>query len=168
MANFESSLNKLIVAEGGYKLTRLPTEEAVTYAGIYRQAHPRWPGWAYVDRNETPPTQLVRDFYREEFWNKIQGDSIESDELAHLLFDFAVNTSYSVSNKLAQVILGLQADGVVGPKTIKALNEVDVEYFVLKYSIAKIARYRDIVTKNPAKKVFLLGWVNRVLAVLGG
>ncbi len=125
-------------------------------------------GWKDIDAGRTPDTSLVRDFYKTEFWNRIRGDELVSNPIAYLLFDFAVNASYSVSIKLAQIILELQADGVIGPKTVQALNSTDTEVFVLKFTIAKIARYRDIVTKNPSKKVFLLGWINRVLSTLGG
>jgi hypothetical protein len=37
---------------------------------------------------------------------------------------------------------------------------------VLAYTLAKIARYRDIVTKNREQGKFLLGWINRSLGGL--
>lgn len=34
-------------------------------------------------------------FYRKEFWDKIKGDEIESQEAANILYNFAVNSGVS-------------------------------------------------------------------------
>ena len=41
---------------------------------------------------------------------------------------------------------------------------MDEEKFVLAYALAKIARYRDIVTRDRSQMKFMLGWINRTLA----
>jgi lysozyme family protein len=59
--------------------------------------------------------------------------------------------------------LGLTPDGQFGDKTVEALNAIDPDKFVPMFALAKIARYRDIVTKNRTQQKFLLGWINRTL-----
>jgi lysozyme family protein len=68
-----------------------------------------------------------------------------------------------VAVKLAQLVVGATPDGSVGQRTLQALNAYDPEKFVMAYALAKIARYRDIVTRDKTQAAFLLGWINRTL-----
>jgi lysozyme family protein len=164
MADFEIAFSRTMKAEGGYKLTNHPKDTGgMTYAGIARKFHQNWGGWLFIDRNETPPTDLVRGFYREQFWEVVRGDSIIAQDIANNIYDFAVNTGTKPAMKMAQVVAGVEADGVFGAKTLMAINGLDPAGFKLAYALAKITRYRNIVQANPSQKVFLLGWINRVL-----
>ena len=58
---------------------------------------------------------------------------------------------------------GATPDGSLGPRSVAALNAMDPEKFVMAYALAKIARYRDIVTRDRTQIKFLLGWINRTL-----
>ena len=57
----------------------------------------------------------------------------------------------------------LMPDHRLGEKTLSAVNDMDGEKFALSYALAKIARYRDIVTRDRTQAKFLLGWINRTL-----
>ena len=169
MADFLPAFEQMIRDEGGYKLHQVSGDRGgLTYAGIARRRNPDWPGWAYIDRGELPPTDLVRDWYYASYWAPIQGDAIASQPVASSLFNFAVNTSAAghpaVAIKLAQLAVGATPDGVMGPRSLDALNAYDPEKFVLVYALAKVARYRDIVTRDRSQRDFLLGWINRALA----
>lgn len=167
MANFDPCFERMILNEGGYKLHNVQGDRGgMTYAGIARNMNPNWQGWYYIDRNEIPPTALVRGFYKAEFWDKISGDQIESQDVARMIFDFGVNAGWKTAVKLAQLTVGVQPDGVLGPKSLEALNACNPEVFVLQYSLAKIVRYRDIVTKDRTQLKFLLGWINRTIKEL--
>lgn len=164
MADFAQAYEVMIANEGGYRLTDIKGDRGgQTYAGIARTRWPNWPGWHAVDRGTIPATELVREFYRGNFWNRVRGDEIVDQAVAQMLFDFAVNAGAVVAVKLAQVVVGTAADGVIGPKTLEALNRAAAEHFVPSYTLAKIARYRDIVMKDRTQAKFLLGWINRAL-----
>lgn len=164
MADFAKAFERMIANEGGYKLTNINGDKGgQTYAGIARNKNPGWPGWASVDRGDVPASSLVRDFYRIEFWSRIGGDQILCQRVAENMFDFSVNAGVSVAAKLAQVVVGATPDGKIGAKSIVALNDANAEKFVALYALAKIARYRDIVTKDRSQAKFLLGWINRTL-----
>ena len=164
MADYEKAFNDTLAREGGFRLTNDPDDTGgQTYAGIARKKHPEWVGWSYIDREKSAPTQLVRDFYEEEFWKKIAGADIVNQKIAENIFDFAVNASPDVAKKLAQIVVQVVPDGVFGPKTIAALNAQDEVLFKALYALAKIARYRDIVNARPTQIKFLKGWINRTL-----
>lgn len=164
MAKFSPAFDSMIISEGGYVLTNTVNDRGgQTYAGISRKNWPNWNGWVYVDRKETPPTQLVRDFYKENFWDVVKGDELNDQNMAESIFSFAVNTGTKVAVKLAQIVVGTAPDGVVGYKTVYALNTMSPHIFMPSYTVAKIARYRDIVKKDRTQSKFLLGWINRTL-----
>lgn len=157
----------MIRNEGGYRLDTVPGDRGgQTYAGIARVFHPRWPGWAIIDRGDLQHpelTAMVRTFYRAQFWAPIQGDAIEKQAIAFSLFDFAVNAGVATAVKLAQMVVGVTPDGRLGPKTLAALNAQNAERFVLQYALAKITRYAQIVNRDRSQSKFLLGWINRTL-----
>lgn len=163
MADFNPAFEAMIKNEGGYVLHDVQGDRGgMTYAGIARNMQPGWPGWGLIDRKEPVPAQLVRDFYRQQFWTPIRGDDISSQVIAQTIFDFHVNAG-GVAIKLAQLVVGSTPDGAMGNKTVAALNATEPGKFVMAYALAKIARYRDIVRKDKTQIKFLLGWINRTL-----
>lgn len=164
MADFYAAYEKTLLAEGGYKLHKVSGDTGgLTYAGIARKHNPDWHGWAFIDRGDTPPTLIVREFYKRNYWDPIQGDSIASQDIAESIYDFGVNTGIKVAAKLAQIVAGVTPDGTLGPKSLEALNQMDGAQFKQAYALAKIARYAAIVNKNRSQSKFLLGWINRTL-----
>lgn len=164
MADFLPAFEKMIVAEGGYKLTDIANDKGgQTYAGISRKFHPDWQGWKAVDIGQIPSSDLVRGFYRQNFWEVVRGDSIMRQDIAESLFSFAVNAGQGTAIKLAQIVAGVTPDGAIGPKTLLAINEMDADYFRAAYALAKVARYRDIVQRDRTQIKFLMGWINRTL-----
>lgn len=163
MAQFTPAFERMLVDEGGMVLHNVPGDRGgQTYAGIARNMHPKWPGWAVIDSGGAPAAQLVHDFYRTLFWDDIKGDQITNNAVASDIFNFYVNTGRP-AKVLAQVVVGATPDGAFGPKTIEAINAADPEKFILAYALAKITRYRDIVQRDRTQIKFLLGWLNRTL-----
>lgn len=164
MSSFLQAYERMIANEGGYKLSSVANDRGgQTYAGISRNNWPNWAGWKDIDEGLTPASELVRAFYKQNFWFAISGDYIDAQSIASNLFDFAVNAGPKTAIKLAQIVVGVTPDGVVGNKTLFAINNIDRSMFVALYALAKIARYRDIVTKDKSQAKFLLGWINRTL-----
>jgi len=164
MADFNPAFDRMLQNEGGYKLTTIQGDKGgMTYAGISRKYHPYWAGWADIDAAKTPDPQLVKDFYRELFWAPIAGDVITEQRIAETIFDFGVNAGPKVAISLAQAVVGLAANGAMNQTTVAALNALELHEFQSAYALAKIARYRDIVTKDKTQIKFLIGWINRAL-----
>jgi lysozyme family protein len=164
MADFLPAYEAMIRNEGGYVLHNVPGDRGgMTYAGIARNMNPTWAGWEIIDQGGTPPADMVRHFYRTRFWAPICGDELAHQTIAQCIFDFGVNTGVGVAAKLAQLVVGATPDGQIGPRTVVALNAYDPDRFVMAYALAKIARYRDIVSRDRTQQKFLLGWINRTL-----
>lgn len=164
MADLATAFEKTLLAEGGYRLTDIKGDRGgMTFAGIARNAWPNWSGWALVDAGGTPTAQQVRDFYATNFWHPSGADRLDDQRVAESLYDFAVNAGVATAVKLAQIVVGATPDGVIGPKTLAALNAFDADLFCARYALAKIARYAAIVTRDRGQVKFLLGWVNRTL-----
>lgn len=179
MADFNQIFEKVMEFEGGYKLHNIPGDKGgMTYAGISRNRWPDWPGWQLIDGGEISSQRIkamVAEFYKIHFWKSIHGDQIIFQSVAFMLYDFAVNAGLKVAVKLAQRIIGVTEDGILGPNTLKALNsyvtnEVSEKLFIAEYSLHKIFRYKDICLDDDRRKddtvksnlKFLCGWINRV------
>ena len=167
MTDFNLSFEKMIRNEGGYKLHKVEGDRGgETYAGIARRYHPTWEGWVYIDAGdlENPKlSQSVRGFYKVQFWSRIKADGIKEQSVAESIFDFAVNGGVKTASKLAQLVVDATPDGVIGPKTIEKINQQDAEIFILKYALAKVARYAEICNRDRSQSKFLLGWINRTV-----
>lgn len=164
MSDFLPAFERMLINEGGYKLHKVQGDTGgQTYAGISRKNWPNWAGWIDIDADKTPDAKLVRGFYFANFWEPLRLSEVTQQRTAQTIFDFAVNAGTSTAAKLAQIVVGTTQDGKLGPRTIEALNFADPDRFALAYALAKIARYRDIVTRDRSQIKFLLGWINRTL-----
>ena len=172
MANFEDAFNKTLIHEGDY--VNDPDDlGGETYKGIARNIHPGWIGWNTIDRHKQQsdfPDSLksdihlpdeVRQFYKTEFWDKMKGDLIQNQLVAQSIFDFCVNSGVRTGVSIAQRVLEVTPDGIIGPITLNAINRFNPELFLALFTIAKIARYVHLVKIRPANRKFFFGWIRR-------
>jgi len=158
---FDKVFEFVMELEGGYKLHTNPTEETDTYAGIYRAAHPSWTGWTFIDEGEIPDTSLVKDFYREMFWDKIP---LEDGLEKAMVFEYGVNAGLSTGVKTLQSAAGVTPDGDIGPISKEAVANKPLACLLSEFSLLRVAKYVSLANKNPNKYgVYLRGWMNRVL-----
>lgn len=166
MANFAISYQKVLAGEGGY--ANHPADKGgETYKGIARNYHPSWQGWAIVDTMKPLRTNqviqdsaldnLVKQFYKEKFWDKIRLDDMPSQDFANFFFDFYVNAPGSAV-KILQKILGVTADGMYGNKTHAALLSSNLSSVYALYYEARESFYKN----NSQFATFGRGWLNRL------
>ena len=65
-------------------------------------------------------------------------------------------------------MLGLKADGIVGKKTLAALNRQDPQVFFNRLKARRKQFYERIVEKRPSQVRFLKGWLRRLDAIKYG
>lgn len=98
--------------------------------------------------------------FRKLFWSRWRADQIESQPIANLLADW-LWTSGIYAIKLPQKVLGVTIDGIVGPKTIAAVNSyTDQQLLFSMLWNEREAFFRRIGKGTQAK--FLKGWLNRL------
>lgn len=152
-------------------------EDGYTFFGIYEVAHPKWRGWTIIKRylliepdikkcsvilsNVTDLMIEVEKFYKSNFWDKAKLDLVNSQKIADEIFIFGVNTGMQVAIKKAQQLIGVTADGVVGPMTLKALNDFDESIFDLKFDELEKEYYDAIIKTKPYLLKNKQGWYNR-------
>ena len=177
MADSTKIIDHVILVEGGLKLIHVRHDRGgQTFAGISRRAHPDWEGWAIIDSGASPSRPMVDAFYKGRYWDRIRGDDIHDQDVAEMLMSSAVLSGRRRAIKMAQMVVEAQPDGVIGPKTLAAINQMDPDLFEARFALARIDRYRRICNadrrKNPHKPLdetqvrFLLGWTNRVFGEL--
>ena len=94
------------------------------------------------------------------YWNKWKADQIKSQAIANLLVDW-VWASGNYGIKIPQRVLGVSIDGIVGPKTLAAINGYPNQNELFE----KLWHEREDFFKRiatGAQKKFLRGWLNRL------
>lgn len=106
-----------------------------------------------------------REILKESYWNVWKADQIRNQSLAEILVDW-VWASGSKTIKNAQKVLGVTADGIVGVKTLAALNNCsDPHGLFVKLRTARITFVNDIVKARPSQNIWLKGWLNRINSI---
>ena len=185
MAKIEEALNilyKLEFSNESDVLEQNATENGWTFMGVYQGAHPNLDLWKVIKQkmqqyngdmklvgsmlyNNPQVREMVAAFYKKEFWDKAKLDNVNSQQVANEIFIAGVNMGMKKAVMLAQRLVGVTQDGVVGPKTLAAINKFDDAMFDEMYDILENDYYKEIVTTNPSKRIFAKGWRNRAVAV---
>lgn len=184
MAQFEIAYKRTSINEGGYA-NNLKDRGGETFHGISRKNWPLWKGWVLIDdqRHRFPADihnpknwklvdkflsevprlkELVRSFYKANFWDDIEGDRINSQEVANTIYDWAVNSGEGSPAKSIQRIVGATVDGDIGPATAAKINSYpDQSILPSMLREKRVQLVKEIVKNDPSQKVFLTNWVER-------
>lgn len=98
------------------------------------------------------------------FWNRWNADEIEDQSIANMLVDWVWGSGkYGIL--LPQRMLGVTADGIVGMRTINALNRQKPQEFFARLRQKREQYLRGICVSRPVNKSFLDGWLHRLHAI---
>lgn len=167
MADFDEAHKFVEKWEGGFSNDPLDLGGETAF-GISRVHHPNWDGWGLPlpERKEA-----AKNFYRQEFWNRISGSQIESQRLATTIYQAAVNCGTIAAVKWLQNTLNafqypVLVDGIIGSETLlylKIANERHLENYLVDGVVTfQKAHYFKLSLKNGGR--FLKGWLNRANA----
>lgn len=114
------------------------------------------------------------------YWNRWKADTINDQKIANILVDW-VWASGSHGIKIPQRLLGVNVDGIVGPKTIEAVNFADPKSLFLAIYDERVKFINNIVERSVSEyekkigrkateaellkhtqKRFRKGWLNRL------
>ena len=128
--------------------------------------------------------QDVRDrVLKPHYWDRWKANQIQSQKIANILVDW-VWASGANGIKIPQRLLGVAVDGIVGAKTLAAVNAADPDVLFDRIYQARETFLRDITNQSIAsyekkinrkatnaelmkytKKRFIKGWLNRLAAI---
>lgn len=101
--------------------------------------------------------------FKKVYWDRWKADQIKSQSLANLLVDWVWASGKHGITKVQQ-LLGVEADGIVGPKTLTALNSKNpAQFFDIVWQRRK--RFVETCKENAT---FGRGWMNRLNAIQYG
>ena len=106
-----------------------------------------------------------KDVLKTFFWDQWKADKIKNQNIANMVVDW-LWCSGKWGIVYPQRVLKVADDGIVGPKTLDALNSYQdqKELFNLLYESRK-QFYNNIVKNNPSQKRFINGWMNRLNSI---
>lgn len=95
------------------------------------------------------------------YWDRWKADDIISQSVADILVDWVWGSGAN-GIKIPQRVLGVQADGIVGPKTLQAVNNADPRTLFNAIKAERETFLYRIVERDPSQKRFIKGWLNRL------
>ena len=104
---------------------------------------------------------VVNRVLKPHYWDRWKADLIQDQSVANILVDW-VWASGAHGIKIPQRLLGVTMDGIVGPKTIAAVNAKNPRELFDMIKIARFDFIEDICRKRPANNKFKRGWMNRI------
>ncbi|NLU42973.1 MAG: hypothetical protein GXX08_12325 [Firmicutes bacterium] len=114
--------------------------------------------------------ERAKERYRHDWWDKYGYGKITDGEVATKVLDLSVNIGPSAAHKVLQRALhasrrrDVKVDGILGPKTLAAVNSVNSVELIGALRAEAAAFYRQLVMQNPNLAVFEKGWLNRAYA----
>ena len=154
MANFEKAIPFLLEKEGGLSNDK-NDKGGLTKYGISQAAYPKLNIKALTK-------EQAAAIYKSDYWDKMSLDKVESQLKASLLFEMGVNFGIITVAKMAQVLVKVDDDGIIGKDTLAAINAFEENIFIPSLKLVAIDKYRRICNNDKTQKGFLLGWLNRI------
>ena len=99
--------------------------------------------------------------FKKFYWDKWKADDIKDQNVANILVDWLwCSGSYGI--KIPQRVLGVSADGIVGSKTIAAINARDGRELFDTIKQERKDFIDRICLTRPQNRKFKNGWLNRI------
>jgi lysozyme family protein len=156
---FEQAVEVVLAHEGGY-VNNPADPGGETKHGISKRSYP------HLDIQALTKEQAKEIYYRD-WWAKYRYREIRDLAVGTKVFDLSVNMGPVQAHRILQWAVnfvsdaGLTVDGILGPKTLAAVNSVDPAKLlqVLRYKAAEY--YYSLAKARKDSRVFLFGWLNR-------
>jgi lysozyme family protein len=168
--NFMVCLSHVLTAEGyhpndprnPFGFVNNPADPGgMTQLGVTKKAWEAYVGHPVTEsdmRSLRPDT--VAPFYKAKYWDTCHGDTLPAG-VDYAVMDFAVNSGPSRAIKFLQEVVGVKADGNLGPMTFEAIGLMTPTQIITDLSDKRLAFLQAL----PTFATFGLGWSNRVAQV---
>lgn len=163
MDRFERILDYLLTVEGGYSNDENDKGGKTKYGIIEEEAR----DFGYKGNMQDLTIDFAKNIYLKKYYLGNKLDKVVDDKVALSICDWAVNSGRN-GTKNAQIAINqltnanLDVDGIIGSKTLDALNAVDPGKFLEVYHNLQRFYYKGKVEADKTQEDFLAGWLNRV------
>ncbi|WP_071124757.1 glycosyl hydrolase 108 family protein [Leptotrichia massiliensis] len=164
MDRFEKIFNYLLMVEGGYSNDKHDKGGKTKYGIIEEVAR----NFGYKGDMQDLTIDFAKNIYLKKYYLGNKLDKVVNDKVALSICDWAVNSGRN-GTKNAQIAINqltnanLDVDGIIGNKTLEALNAADPEKFLEVYHNLQRIYYKGKVEADRTQERFLTGWLNRVM-----
>ena len=153
--NFDKCLKMLLEHEGGF-VNHPDDPGGMTNLGVTKAVLDKYRGTVSTEETMRKLSEAeVAPIYKKNYWDRAKCDTLPGG-LDWSVFDFAVNSGVSRSAKTLQRIVGVDADGGIGPQTLQAVADCEAEELIGKFYTARMSFY-----ENLNKPMFIKGWTRR-------
>ena len=150
---FDEAFKKLIGHEGGY-VNHPDDPGGETKFGITKRTYP-------LENIKGMTLERAKALYLQDYWGPAGCDAVP-DGIKFDLFDMAVNSGAVTAIKTLQRAVDATPDGILGPKTLQAINSMPAPRLVARLNGHRLDLMADLKTWP----VFGRGWAKRVAANL--
>lgn len=160
LSNFAKALPLFLAHEGGF--VNHPndpggaTNKGVTIANFRKYVKP---GGTVADLKKITNAQVATVFKRH-YWDRVRGDELPSG-VDYTVGDFAINSGPSRAIKELQKVVGVVADGAMGPLTMEAINNADPIFIIRNLNANRLA-FMKRIRNGKLWATFGRGWQRRV------
>jgi lysozyme family protein len=147
--NFDQAFKAVIEHEKGY-VNDPDDPGGETNYGISKRAYP------HLDIKNLSLGQ-AKVIYLHDYWNKLRLDQLPVP-VRFDMFDMGVNSGLGNAAKILQRAVGVADDGVIGPKTVAAANNLDPQLLDKRFNGQRLMFLSD----NKMWQKYGRGWVKRV------
>lgn len=163
MAKAERLIPKLLRWEGGF-VNDPDDAGGATNKGVTIATFRKFYGEdATIEQLKHITDEQWLNIFKVGYWDKYKADDIRDQSIANLCVDWLYNSGI-VAVKRVQKIVGVVDDGIVGSKTIEAINAKASRSLFYQIRAARIAFVETIARNKPSQRKFLQGWKNRILS----
>lgn len=157
ISNFSACLDQVLASEGGF-VNHKSDPGGMTNLGCTKATWEEFVGHPVSEKDMRNLTKEdVTPLYKRKYWDKIAGDKLPSG-LDYAVFDAAINSGPGRAAKWLQEIVGVTADGAIGPKTLAVVETYPVQFLISQYNDTRL----QFLQALPTWPVFGKGWGNRV------
>lgn len=112
------------------------------------------------------PFNVAKDFYREIIFEHHNYKRILDQSITNKIFDITVNMGARQSHRCVQRACraggrAVVDDGILGPKTLKAINVIAPRILLHSLRSEQAAVYRLIISNKPVMTKYQKGWLRR-------
>lgn len=153
LKHFDQAFDRLISHEGGYVNHPNDPGGETKFGITLRTAR----AYGYTGNMRNLTREQAKEIYRQGYWNRAQADRYDP-AIGFQFFDAAVNHGAGQSIRFLQRAVNVADDGIIGPVTLKAIQNMSVTDVLARFNAERLEFYTRLSTWSTFGK----GWSRRV------